>query len=74
LDEPSVDATDETYWDATEQLDLSLRYQVRPELTLFFDANNLTDEIGRRYQGATNRPIEVEGTGRRYLAGVRFNF
>jgi len=74
LDEPSVDATDETYWAATEQLDLSLRYQVRPGLTVYFDANNLTDEIGQRYQGKESRPIETEGVGRRYMAGVRFNF
>ncbi|WP_374574353.1 TonB-dependent receptor [Phenylobacterium sp.] len=74
LDEPSVDATDETYWAANEQLDLSLRYQVRDGLTLYFDANNLTDELGQRYQGRTSRPIETEGVGRRYMAGVRFNF
>lgn len=74
LDEPSVDATDETYWAATEQLDLSLRYQVREGVTVYFDANNLTDEIGQRYQGRTSRPIETEGVGRRFMGGVRFNF
>ena len=74
LDEPSVDATDQTYWAATEQLDLSLRYQVRDGVTVYFDASNLTDEIGMRYQGHANRPIEAEGVGRRFMGGVRFNF
>jgi TonB-dependent receptor len=74
LDEPSVDASSDTFWSATEQVDLSVRYQVRDGLTLYFDANNLTDEIGRRYQGNPSRPIETEGVGRRYMAGLRFNF
>lgn len=74
LDEPSADATNETYWAATEQLDLSVRYQVRKGLTLYFDANNLTDEIGQRYQGKPSRPVETEGVGRRYMAGLRLNF
>lgn len=74
LDEPSVDATDQTYWAATEQLDLSLRYQVRDGVTVYFDASNLTDEVGMRYQGHANRPIEAEGVGRRFMGGVRFNF
>ncbi|WP_347707176.1 TonB-dependent receptor [Caulobacter radicis] len=74
LDEPSADATDHTYWAATEQLDLSLRYQVRDGVTVYFDASNLTDETGMRYQGHANRPIEAEGVGRRFMGGVRFNF
>jgi outer membrane receptor protein involved in Fe transport len=72
--QPSADATNETYWAATEQLDLSVRYQVRKGLTLYFDANNLTDEIGQRYQGKPSRPVETEGVGRRYMAGLRLNF
>ncbi|PVM88231.1 TonB-dependent receptor [Caulobacter endophyticus] len=74
LDEPSADATDHTYWAATEQLDLSLRYQVRDGVTVYLDASNLTDETGMRYQGHANRPIEAEGVGRRFMGGVRFNF
>lgn len=74
LDEPSPDAGSDTFWSATEQVDLSVRYQVRDGLTLYFDANNLTDEIGQRFQGSPSRPIETEGVGRRYMAGLRFNF
>lgn len=74
LDEPSVDATGNTYWAATEQLDLSLRYALRDGITVYFDASNLTDEIGQRYQGRASRPVETEGVGRRFMGGVRFNF
>ncbi|MBI1682744.1 TonB-dependent receptor [Caulobacter hibisci] len=74
LDEANIDATDQTYWAATEQLDLSLRYQLRDGITVYFDASNLTDEVGQRYQGHANRPVETEGVGRRFMGGVRFNF
>jgi TonB-dependent receptor len=74
LDDPSPDAREQTYWAATEQLDLSLRYQVRDGVTVYFDASNLTDEVGMRYQAHANRPIEAEGVGRRFMGGVRFNF
>ena len=72
-----IDDSDELfdlYWDSEERLDISLRYAINSNLTIFADANNLTDELGRRYQGLVSRPAEVEGFGRRYLFGVRVNF
>lgn len=74
LDDVSPDGTGDVYWDATPQLDLSVRYAFNSDVTLFFDANNLTDEYGVRYVGSTATPIEVEGFGRRYMAGVRVRF
>jgi hypothetical protein len=35
---------------------------------------NLLDGGGRRYADSPNHPIEYETFGRRYIAGVRFNF
>jgi len=43
-------------------------------VTLFMDANNLTDEPGLRYLGSTDTPYEMEQFGRRYMAGVRVRF
>ncbi|MFD3262877.1 TonB-dependent receptor [Phenylobacterium ferrooxidans] len=62
------------YWDETTRLDLSIRYEINPYVSLFIDANNLTDERGVRYQGQEHRPYEVEGFGRKYLFGVRASF
>jgi len=62
------------WWRATRQLDLSLRYAVGENITLFMDANNLTDETGLRYVGTRDRPYELEQFGRRYMAGVRWRF
>ena len=50
-----------------------MRYVLTPAVTLYMDANNLTDELGIRYAGNSARPIEVEAFGRRYLAGIRIN-
>lgn len=60
--------------DAYENLDLSLRYAVTDNVSVYFDANNLTDETYVAYEGDAAHPTEVEQIGRRYMAGVRFRF
>lgn len=67
-------ASSNLYWDATQRLDFSVRYQVNDQVSLFLDANNLTNEIGVRYRGQEDRPYEVEGFGRKFLLGARVNF
>lgn len=59
---------------AYSNLDLAIRYQINRNVGLFFDANNLTDEIYVAYQGVRERPTEVEQIGRRFMGGVRFDF
>lgn len=67
-------ANSNLYWDETTRLDYSARYQVNDYVTLFMDANNLTNEKGIRYQGTENRPYEVESFGRKYVFGLRASF
>jgi TonB-dependent receptor len=67
LSEPWLDR----FWDTRPSLDLSFRYSISDNWLIFLDANNLTDEFGRRYNGSTDNVYEVEGFGRSYLAGVR---
>jgi len=67
------------YWDAQQRLDASLRYSLPQTpggvaVTLFANANNLTDEVDVRYAGQRATPNQVEGYGRRFLAGVRVDF
>ncbi len=57
-----------------ENLDVSLRYALNENLTLFADLANLTDETYIAYQGTPATPTEVEQIGARYLFGVRFAF
>ncbi|MBW0150972.1 MAG: TonB-dependent receptor [Phenylobacterium sp.] len=59
---------------ATESLDLSLRYAVNERLSVFLDANNLTDEVYVAYEGSEDFPTEVEQIGARWMAGVRFTY
>jgi TonB-dependent receptor len=67
LQEPQLDR----FWDERPSLDFSFRYSISDNWLLFLDANNLTDEFGRRFNGDTSNVYEVEGFGRSYLFGVR---
>ena len=57
-----------------ENLDVSLRYTINENFTVFADLANLTDEKYVAYQGDLSRPSEVEQIGSRYLFGVRFSY
>ena len=60
--------------DGFENLDITARYALTPNITLFADLANLTDETYVAYEGTPATPSEVERIGERYLFGVRFNF
>ena len=66
--------SNDRYWDQLGRLSFGARYQVNDNFELFLDANNLTDQYGRRIREVSNRVYEVEGFGPRYLMGVRANF
>lgn len=55
-----------------DNLDVSVRYAVNDNLTLFADATNLTDAIYMAYEDDESKPTEVEQVGRRYMFGIRF--
>jgi len=74
VDDISFENTGDIYWAATDRVDLSIRYKLTDNLSLYLDANNLNDERGIRYEGDRSHPIEVEGFGRRYLFGIRGKF
>ena len=62
------------FWDADEEMDLSIRYAVTSNIEVFADAVNLTNQQARRYGDQKQYPIEREKFGARYIGGVRFNF
>lgn len=67
------------YWDEQERVDLSARYllPLHPagtDLTVFVNANNLTDEIDVRYIETPATPNQVEGYGRYWVAGLRLDY
>ena len=72
----AVDLSDERldrFWDARPSLDYSFRFSMNERVTFFLDANNLTDEYGRRFNGDRTRVYEVERFGRSFLGGVRLS-
>jgi iron complex outermembrane recepter protein len=60
--------------DALEALDASFSYKVTENISLQFDAINLTDEEIVQYSGSKDRPRAVYDNGRQFYAGVRFQF
>ena len=90
LDGIADDLTDagDTYWAADDELDFSARYEITPNVEVFFDATNLLNNPGRRYSDPGNlltalgtptaassaQTIEWERFGRRFSGGFRFNF
>ena len=90
LDGIADDLTDagDTYWAADEEMDVSARYAVTPNFEIYFDAQNVLNQPGRRYAEPgnlltttgtptpriDNQTIEWERFGRRYSAGVRVTF
>ena len=67
------------YWGEQSRLDFSMQYILPEDLTgavsatLYFNANNLTDETDLRY--AENHTVnQSESYGRRFMTGVRVNF
>lgn len=70
---PDVDGGS-TYWATDDEMDASVRYAVSDNLEVYFDASNLTNTPGRRYSRESQYTIEWERFGRRFDAGIRFNF
>lgn len=90
LDSISDELTDagDYYWAADDEMDFSARYAFTNNFEVYFDASNLLNNPGRRYtdpaglltatgipaQSNSAQTVEWERFGRRYTAGVRFNF
>jgi iron complex outermembrane receptor protein len=55
-------------------LDGSLSYQVNPNITLTFDALNMTNSILKYYAANTTQVRAVYENGSQYYAGVKFKF
>ncbi len=66
------DADFNVFWDDRSSLDLTASYRIGQRWQVFGELNNITDERQRRFQGQDNRVLELEGFGRAWLLGVRY--
>ena len=62
------------FWDARASLDFTASYRIAKQWSVFGEVNNITDTIQRRFQGERNRVLEMEGFGRSWLVGVRYDY
>ncbi len=62
------------YWDDRASLDLTASYALGAGWAVFGEVNNIEDTRQVRFQGQRNRVLEMEGFGRSWLAGVRYQF
>ena len=67
------------FFDDQERLDFSARYLLPVSIagggvTLFFDANNLTEPEDVRYRGGPDFPNQIERVGRRWVFGARYDW
>jgi TonB-dependent receptor len=90
LDSVADDLTDagDTYWAADDEMDISGRYAITKNFEVYFDAQNVLNQPGRRYADPANllttlgtptksintQTIEWERFGRRYSGGFRVSF
>lgn len=58
--------------DATGYLDAKLQLRLTRNLTLSFEAKNLTDQAELSYAGSLERPNELAWSGRRYYIGLGY--
>ncbi|MDE2448597.1 MAG: TonB-dependent receptor [Gammaproteobacteria bacterium] len=67
-------AATDVYEDARTTVDFSSRYYVIPDVSLYFNAKNLTNSPLRFYEGSSNRPIQREFYEYTLEAGVSVSF
>ncbi|MBR9911449.1 MAG: TonB-dependent receptor [Gammaproteobacteria bacterium] len=60
--------------DDYEQLDFSTSYDITDNLTVFFEAINLTEEVVTKHGRFANQFLDAEDAGRRFSAGIRGSF
>jgi TonB-dependent receptor len=68
------DGNGDIYWNNSESLSVSARYQLNDQFELTFDGINLADSPGRRFADSKLYPVEYETFGPRYMIGVRFKY
>src|SRR5690554_595886 len=74
LDELGGDAFEDRYYDKQTFLDANASYKITNNLRIFAEANNLTNQPLRYYQGISSRTMQAEYYQVRFNLGVKFDF
>lgn len=73
LDELGGDDFEDRYYDKQFFLDANASYRVLPHLRIFAEANNLSNQPLRYYQGISSRTAQMEYYRPRYNFGLKFD-
>ena len=74
LDELGGNAFEDRYYDKQTFLDANASYKVTNNLRIFAEANNLTNQPLRYYQGISSRTMQMEYYQARFNLGVKLDF
>ena len=74
LDELGADSYQDSYYDKQFFLDANAAYKITPHIRLFAEANNLTNQPLRYYQGLAANTKQVEYYQARFNFGLKFDF
>lgn len=74
IDEVGGSTFDDIYYHHAMHVDVNAAYKVRPGMRIFFEANNLTNEPLRFYQGSRSRIIQSEYYSTRFNLGLKYDF
>lgn len=74
LDEIGGNEFEDNYYDKQFFLDFNMAYKFMPNWRVFFEANNLTNQPLRYYQGETNRMKQLEYYQSRFTLGIKYDF
>ncbi|MFD2967014.1 TonB-dependent receptor [Sphingobacterium bambusae] len=73
IDELGGDAFEDRYYDKQLFLDANAAYKITPKFRVFLEANNLTNQPLRYYQGISSRTMQMEYYQARFNLGVKFD-
>lgn len=73
LDEIGGNEFEDTYYDKQFFLDFNASYKITSQFRIFVEANNLTNQPLRYYQGVSNRMKQLEYYQPRYVFGLKFD-
>ncbi len=74
IDELGGNAFEDRYYDKQIFLDANASYKITSQLRVFAEANNLTNQPLRYYQGIQSRTAQAEYYRPRFTMGVKFDF
>lgn len=73
LDEIGGNEFEDAYYDKQFFLDFNASYKITPQFRIFAEANNLTNQPLRYYQGVSSRMKQLEYYQPRYVLGLKFD-